>query len=238
MWHFGEYRGKELVVVGYNPRRGDCIVVELAALPVNESLELKRIVHSVPAQEQEYLVSLLKTMPSPDKIQHWFAYLCQKMQQRNGPVYALPLTQIQDSLDPDQRAIFKGYGQGKKNKYLSTLNEHGEPSGEPIVEEEPAPRRRGVNNQTVSSPQLETKIDAMLQAVVDGNRQTQLLLAKLIGALTDEEEEPDVEPEELPDNVVEALEATEWAAAPPKAKRPSRAKNKTNNAEARQHATA
>jgi hypothetical protein len=191
MWHTASYQGRELLVIGHSPRRNDCILVDLAGLPMNEATDLKRIAQSVPGQEQERLVVLLKDLTSPDKIQDWFTYICRKMEQRNGPVFTLPLKEIQDTLDEDQRAIFKGYGKGRKNKHLETLAE-----SEDIDAVLPGSDTRPINSSIdpdhrlrvgveTKAHELGSKMDTMLETLVDESRRTQQLLSKLIGALTD-----------------------------------------------------
>src|SRR4051812_15263158 len=189
MWHYANYQGKELLVVGHSLRRNDCILVELEKLPMNEAVELRRIAHSRVGQEHDRLVPVLEKLLAPDKINNWFSYLCYKMEQRNGPVFTLPLKEIQDSLEEDQRAIFKGYGKGRKNKYLENLDMNGEA---PPDIEMPAALSQPVNTSwdltggaIKASPDLGYKMDAMMETLVDENRKTQQLLTKLIGALTD-----------------------------------------------------
>ena len=225
MWHYAQYHGKELLVIGHAPRRNDCILVELEKLPMNEAVELRRIAQSRVGQEHDRLVPVLEKLQAPDRINNWFSYLCYKMEQRNGPVFTLPLKEVQDSLDEDQRAIFKGYGQGRKNKYLETLDYSGADNNLPGVEiTEPAapsvntPMTNGrLESFTPVQPapasgDLGYKMDMMLETLVDENRRTQGLLQKLIGALTDGVES------EIP------LE-------PVKPKRPRRAKPKAETAE-------
>lgn len=196
MWHYANYHGKELLIIGYSTRRGDCFLADLAALPMNESTELRRIAQSRAGQEQECLVPLLQNLHSPDGARDWFSYLMLKTQQRNGPVFLLPLKDIQDSIEEDQRAIFKGYGKGRRNKYLDTLVEtpHDDnipslnsikggdlPVNTPVAD-------RSVNGHfadTKASPSdIGYKMDMMLETLVDESRKTQTLLNKLIGALT------------------------------------------------------
>jgi hypothetical protein len=227
MWHYANFHGRELLVVGHSIRRNDCILVELDKLPMNETIELRRIAQSRVGQENSHLTELLKTLSAPNRMQNWFEYLCYKMEQRNGPVFILPLKEIQDSLEEDQRAIFKGYGKGRKNKYLESLDDGAAPAE--IEGDLPPQHGQPVNTSaqelvpsTQKAGNLEYKMDMLLETLVDQNRQTQQLLGKLIGALTEAPAEP-ADP-------VSALEAREWAAESPKAKRPVSRSKKTENA--------
>lgn len=225
MWHYANYHGKELLVLGHSQRQNNCFLVDMAALPMNESTELRRIAQSRSGQEIECLVPLLQKLHAPDRLQDWFSYLMHKTEQRNGPVFTLPLKDIQDSLDEDQRAIFKGYGKGRRNKYLDSMVETRSDEISPI--EIPSVNSPPVNTpvadraisgdlhqMTAPPSDLSYKMDMMLVTLVDESRKTQVLLNKLIGALTSDEPAPQPEPTPVP-----------WDDRPAKAtRRPSRSR--------------
>jgi hypothetical protein len=194
-WHYANYRGDELLVVGHSPRRNDCILVRLSGLPMNEAGELRKIAQSQSGQETERLVSLLQRLHAPDRTADWFTYLCRKMEQRNSPVFTLPLKEIQDSLDEDQRAIFKGYGKGRLNKAIGIAELARDQGGVEIADELPDLMTSPVN--TPASSGLENKMDVMLTTLVDEGHRTQQLLNRLIGALT-EVDDPTPTPKPAP----------------------------------------
>src|SRR4051812_18783995 len=105
MWHHAQYRGEELIVLGHNPRNNDCMLVKLSGLPMNEAAEMRKIAQSNVAQQSNYLIPILQKQQAPNGAD-WFSYLCKKMEQRNAPVFVLPIKEVQDSLDQDQKAIF------------------------------------------------------------------------------------------------------------------------------------
>ncbi len=195
MWHHATYRGDELIVLGHDPRRNDCLLVKLSGLPMNEQSEIRKIAASRSAQRSNYLIPILRRVESPFG-NDWFSYLCKKMEQRNAPVFTLPIKEIQDSLDPDQKAIFKGYGKGRKNQSLEVDNlgrEYGQFSDEADAEgqfdddselEQHRPIQQ-VQRQTVAPPvnNLDYKLDLLIETVSGENRQTQELLNKLLTVL-------------------------------------------------------
>lgn len=178
MWHSATYRGDELIVLGHNPRSNDCMLVKLSGLPLNEQSDLRRIATSRAAQESTHLIPLLRRMPAPDG-NDWFSYLAQKMQQRNSPVFTLPIKEIQDSLDEDQKAIFKGYGKGRRNASLDRDDLARSQSGALDVVEEAA-------LLPITHNAADDKLDLLFETITDGQQRTQELLAQLVVALTGE----------------------------------------------------
>jgi hypothetical protein len=186
MYHHATYRGEELIVLGHDPRRNDCMLVKLSGLPMNEQSELRKIAASRTAQASNYLIPILRRVESPLG-SDWFSFLCKKMEQRNSAVFTLPIKEIQDSLDPDQKAIFKGYGKGRKNQTLEIDDlERAQTGGldEP-VDDLPvrAPGPQVQRPDTGSN--LDYKLDLLIETVADENRQTQQLLGKLLTVMTE-----------------------------------------------------
>ncbi len=200
MWHHATYRGDELIVLGYHSQRNDCMLVKLAGLPMNEQSELRKIAGSRSAQASSYLIPILRKMESPFGVD-WFSYLAKKMEQRNGPVFTLPLKEIQDSLDSDQKAIFKGYGKGRKNSLLEVENlgrEYDPSNANNYLADEDQdhdlirePRQQvqrpqadvRISHGSDTATNLDYKIDLLIETVSGENRQTQQLLNKLLTVL-------------------------------------------------------
>jgi hypothetical protein len=181
MWHSAQYRGDELIVLGHNPRSNDCMLVKLSGLPLNEQADLRRIATSRAAQESTHLIPLLRRMPAPDG-NDWFSYLAQKMQQRNSPVFTLPIKEIQESLDEDQKAIFKGYGKGRRNTSLDRDDLARSQSGEFIDLDEPV--------KPINKNDTDYKLDLLMETFTDGQRRMQDLLSQVLVALTGETAKP------------------------------------------------
>lgn len=177
---------------------------------MNEQSELRRIVQSRAAQKMTRLVTLLQKEHTKHGVD-WFSYLCRKMEQRHGPVFTLPIKEIQDSLDPDQKAIFKGYGKDRTNSRLDaedTARAKARAFGAEVDDDQndddyDDDEDDAVNSQMAGlserdhphfqqkAGELGYKMDMMLETMVDENRRTQQLLGKLIGALTGATEEPE-----------------------------------------------
>ncbi len=205
MWHSAQFRGEELLVLGHDPRRNDCMLVKLSGLPMNEQEALRRIAASRTAQEATHLIPILRRQPAPDG-SDWFTYLAQKMVQRNSPVFTLPIKEIQDSLDPDQKAIFKGYGKNRRNSTLDRDDLARAHSGEldddldddldsdfddipELKNGRRQPKPTPVNNST-----MDYKMDLLIETVSDENHRTQELLGKLINVLSGGVEAPTSRP--------------------------------------------
>jgi hypothetical protein len=181
MWHQAQFKGEELLVLGHDPRRNDCMLVKLSGLPMNEQTDLRRIAASRTAQESTHLIPILRRMPAPDG-SDWFTYLIHKMQQRNSPVITLPIKEIQDSLDPDQKAVFKGYGKGRRNSSLDRDDLARAQSGG-LDDYDDIPELGGQETVPVNNS-LDYKMDLLIETVSDENRRTQELLSKLISVIS------------------------------------------------------
>lgn len=187
MWHSAQFRGDELIVLGHDPRRNDCMLVRLSGLPMNEQHDLRRIAASRTAQESTHLIPILRRMPAPDGTD-WFTYLASKMQQRNAPVFTLPIKEIQDSLDADQKAIFKGYGKGRRNQSLDREDLGRAQSGDADDYEDDIPELRHPASSAPVNNSFDYKLDLLIETVSDENRRTQDLLSRLIKVLASPEE--------------------------------------------------
>jgi hypothetical protein len=175
MWHQAQYRGDELLVLGYNPRNNDVMLVRLAALPMNEQSELRKIAGSRSGREAPYLIPILRKMEAPNGAD-WFSYLAKKMEQRNSPVFMLPIKEVQDSLDPDQKAIFKGYGKGRFNRQLQLEDLEREHSEDRFPDRE-------FDGQMAASPAPVNPLETKIEALAETSRQTNALLNKLVDVL-------------------------------------------------------
>lgn len=175
MWHHAQYRGEELIILGYNPRNNDCMLIRLSGLPMNEQSEIRKIAASRTAQQSNYLIPILQKMEAPNG-SDWFSYLCKKMEQRNAPVFNLPLKEIQDSLDQDQKAIFKGYGKGRTNKALDVEDRSFDYSGN---EHDTSAGEVSYAAQVAVPNAIEQKVDALVQSA----QQTNAVLNRLVDAL-------------------------------------------------------
>jgi hypothetical protein len=194
-WHYANFRGDELLVIGHNPSRNDCILVRLSGLPMNEASALRKIAQSRAGQETASLIPLLQRMDSPNgNGEDWWTFLARKMQQRNSPVFILPIKEIQDSLDTDQKAIFKGYGKNRVNRsldYLDRAKDFGGDDTSEFAETENIAVNKKTTKNAIPSRDLDYKMDMLLETLADESRRTQQLLGKLIVALTGEQTEPD-----------------------------------------------
>lgn len=189
MWHQAQFRGDELLVLGYNASNNDVMLVRMAALPMNEQTELRRIAGSRAGKETPYLIPLLRKMESPSG-SDWFTYLAKKMEQRNSPVFKLPIKEIQDSLDTDQKAIFKGYGKRRVNRelalealerdhtdYQDDDTSHGVFGGTAAL---PGSIDEPDHQPPVHKP---NHIESQIAALAESSRQTNDLLNKLVDVL-------------------------------------------------------
>jgi hypothetical protein len=156
------------------------MLVRLSGLPMNEQSELRRIAASRSAQESNYLIPILRRMESPNG-NDWFSYLCRKMEQRNSPVFVLPIKEIQDTLDGDQKAIFKGYGKGRVNRALEI---------DDLERAQTGLDRRDDHQEFMPLPEVEAPIKAQptvveqkIDSLVESTRQTNALLNKLVDVM-------------------------------------------------------
>ena len=196
MWHHAQYRGDELIVLGYDPRKNDCMLIRLSGLPMNEQSELRKIAASRSAQESSYLIPILRRMESPNG-HDWFSYLCKKMEQRNSPVFVLPIKEIQDSLDQDQKAIFKGYGKGRTNRSLEVDDlERAQTGGlerlDRMEDREFLPDTYNAETELsrVSIPTKPSEVEQKIDSLVESNRQTNALLNRLVDVMLAEKQAP------------------------------------------------
>jgi hypothetical protein len=188
MWHHGSFRGDELIVLGYNPDRNECMVVRVSGLPMNEQSDLRRIAGSKTAQNSNYLIPILTKISAPDG-QDWFSYLAQKRTQRNSPVFTLPMKEIQDTLDPDQRAFFKGYGKGRINQSdkedytrQRSINE--------IDDDIELEHKNKVIRSSINELEYDEGTEKKIDILINESKQTQKLLSDLIGVLTKSKQKP------------------------------------------------
>lgn len=182
MWHHAQYRGDELLVLGYNVRNNDVMLVRLSALPMNEQSELRKIAGSRGGQQAPYLIPILRKMEAPNGAD-WFSYLAKKMEQRNSPVFLLPIKEVQDSLDGDQKAVFKGYGKGRINKNLQLEDLERDHSASD--DDEFGDREIGdvsEDHQTVKKAKP-SRMENQIEALTASSLQTNVLLNRLVDVL-------------------------------------------------------
>ena len=180
MWHQAQFRGDELLVLGYNPRNNDVMLVRLSALPMNEQSELRKIAGSRAGQQAPYLIPILRKMEAPNGAD-WFSYLAKKMEQRNSPVFMLPIKEVQDSLDTDQKAVFKGYGKARFNRQLALDDlerDHSE-----LHEDEFAEREFDDQQPAQTKVRQPSQIENKIEALAESSRETNALLNKLVDVL-------------------------------------------------------
>lgn len=175
MWHHAQFRGDELLVLGYNPRNNDVMLVRLSGLPMSEQSELRKIAGSRAGQEAPYLIPLLRKMEAPNGAD-WFSYLAKKMEQRNSPVFMLPIKEVQDSLDGDQKAVFKGYGKARINRQLALEDLERDHT----VQDDDESDREFAEAPVKHAP---SRVETQIEALAESSRQTNALLNKLVDVL-------------------------------------------------------
>jgi hypothetical protein len=121
MKHYARYRGEPILVIGHHPLRNDCLVIRLSKLSARQKIDLQSIVSSRVAQETDYLIPILRNQMAChddwlshlrnalsilDQREDWFSYICKNARSRNAPIFRLPMIEIEDTLDPDQKVAF------------------------------------------------------------------------------------------------------------------------------------
>lgn len=180
--HYCRYRTEDFVVLGHDGDMNQCMLVRLSALPMQDSTELRKIADSPAARKEFYLIPLLQTVAHRTG-KDWFTFLAEQRARPGGPIITLPLKEIQDTLEREQRNVFKGYGKKTKGK-LRTAADLSDPDVGYESGEEGADETMG---STVNVPSnlgsLDHKLDTLALTIVEENRATQDLLRELIAKL-------------------------------------------------------
>lgn len=157
--HYAKYRGNELIILGFSPSDGSCLVCNVAALPVAEQQQLRMIASSAVGQSVDYLVPILQKERHPSGTD-WFSYLATRLRRRDETVSKLPLKELED-LNTDQKAVFKGYKKPASTKYEDAMADAEEAT------------------VSVATQVASTALDKKLDALIDSNAQTQQVLAQI-----------------------------------------------------------
>lgn len=106
--HFGQVRGQEVVIAGYNKSQNNCLVVFLNNLPQDEAAELRRIALSTTAQNLDYLVPTLRVERHKSNAD-WFSHIAERLRRSDGAALVISIKEI-EKMNDAQKAFFKGYG--------------------------------------------------------------------------------------------------------------------------------
>lgn len=196
MRHYTQYRTEEYLIVGHNPTRNDCMVVRMAAIPADDAIELRKLANSPGGQAALYMTDILRS--APHRTGHdWFTHLAHLLARRNGGVVTLPLKEIQDHMDPDQRAAFKGYGQRPMTSQTGQVVNESLFGVPPAAQHQRAEESMATTTSDIAyaaggaelgrapaAPAgIDYKVDMLAQTIVEESRATQKLLAALIERL-------------------------------------------------------
>lgn len=106
--HYGKFQREEVVVLGYNKTMNDVIIARVTGLPVDDQMHLRQIASSTHAQTQDYLIPVLQGERHASGTD-WWTYLYSRLVRNDKTVIRAPFKDITD-MNPDQRALFGGYG--------------------------------------------------------------------------------------------------------------------------------
>lgn len=106
--HYAKWNQEEVVILGYNNKMNDCIIVRVTALPVDDQVHLRQIASSAYAQSQDFLMPILQSQMHASKYD-WLRYLLTRMARNDKTVVKVPLKDLYE-MNPDQKAFFGGWG--------------------------------------------------------------------------------------------------------------------------------
>ncbi len=107
--HYGKFKNEEVIILGYRKSMNSVMICRSTMLPADEQAALRQIASSAYAQSNcDYLIPILEHERHKSG-QAWFSYLAQRLHRNDGSVVVLPLKEIME-MDPDQKALFKGWG--------------------------------------------------------------------------------------------------------------------------------
>lgn len=205
--HYAKYNNEEYIVLGHNPKYNNCMLVRMVALPIEEQADLRSIAMSEVAQRYHYYLMPVLMTQQHRSGKAWNEYLVEQGNRRGGAVITLPLKDIQDSIDPEQKAVWKGYG--KPNPGPRPLNPSAQLSADSrALQETYHPGSTHPVGQQVSPPMIPpevlgsvvpadddytgdtspqpSKLDRLADLIAEQNRQTQdgfNKLAEILAAL-------------------------------------------------------
>jgi len=177
--HYATYRGEELVVCGHNTGQNNCMVVRLAALPNKDAERLRAIASSRIAQTQTMNLTTILTKESYDGQIDWFTYLAHQVPRRGGPVFMIPLKDIQDTLEPSQRADYKGYGKKAFAKTAKSVVDSEQISADVGFEHRPL----SVIDRPADNSELRGQIENLSTYVVDEMGENRRVLGSILQVL-------------------------------------------------------
>jgi hypothetical protein len=179
MKHFAKYRNEEYLLIGFAPRYNDVMLCRMAGLPGEDAGNLRAVAQSQAGQDADFLAPVLQSTRYKGN-DDWFTYLMSNLPRKNGVIVRIPVTQVQEGLDPEQRKLIKGYGTNRLSKN-QLLDAESEKLSESVKATKPAALK---DVPTVSTPaSSDYKLDMLMDTIVDEGRQTRTMLAQLIRAM-------------------------------------------------------
>jgi len=106
--HYAKWNQEEVIILGYNNKMNDCIIVRVTALPVDDQVHLRQIASSTYAQTQDFLMPLLQSQMHASKYD-WLRYLLTRLARNDKTVVKVPLKDLSE-MNPEQKAFFGGWG--------------------------------------------------------------------------------------------------------------------------------
>lgn len=190
MRHYAKYNSEEYIVLGHNVKYNNCMMVRMSALPVEDQQALRSIANSEYAQSKFYLMPILVSQQHRSG-KSWDMFLLEQMNRRGGPINTLPIKDIQESLDPAQKAVWKGYGkpsdvapqpglspdsQALQEAWHPGSTKSEQPAMSPDFSIPAAPAMPMVNV-------LDRKVDELALTVVEESRMTRASIDRLVAVL-------------------------------------------------------
>lgn len=109
-WHFFTVTGTEYLVLGYNPKPNNCLIICTSVLHISDQKDLEYLANTPQAQKEPYLVNIL--VRSPYMVgKSWWEHLVEK-------TFCEPLFMLKDRIAPTQYAIFHEAQRQKQQKSI------------------------------------------------------------------------------------------------------------------------
>lgn len=185
MRHYAKYNNEEYIVLGHNVKYNNCMMVRMSALPVEDQQALRSIANSEYGQGKFYLMPLLVTQQHRSG-KTWEMFLLEQMNRRGGPITTLPIKDIQETLDPAQKAVWKGYGKPSEVAPQPGLSADAQALQEAWQPGSTKPQMSpdfSIPSMPVASNALDRKVDELALTVVEESRMTRASIDRLAAVL-------------------------------------------------------
>lgn len=205
--HFASYNRQSVMILGFHADTNTAYVVNLAAMPLDEAEELRRLAVSPTAQKSDTMATILQREVHPKTGDSWLAHLWANRTRWLGHTFPANLTDMND----DQKSFFEGHGRSVVEDTPTQTETHhvfraspGSAAEAPapvreapmaLVEENEVPETTSVPSPSVGATTsgtrtdgvdvLADKLDRLTNALLDGmaaqNRAITALAAKIPG---------------------------------------------------------